>query len=138
MRTAPRGAPPSSDRGRGRVGAADLLAVLTERSLTEIRRMAETGEVYVEDEVLDPHAPADVDALARMHLLADVTHGFANVLRSGAFRRERAARHALRWRWSATSESGRRWIRSRLALHGPRHAAALTHLVGPAADAPAA
>ncbi|WP_309134109.1 hypothetical protein [Cellulomonas sp.] len=97
--------------------------------------MAETGELHVEDEVLDPHAPADVDPLARMHLLADVTHGFANVLRMSAFRRERAARHALRWRWSATSESGRRWMRSRLALHSPGHAAALTHLVGTGADA---
>ncbi len=134
-REAVEAAPSSGDIGRGRPGAADLLAVLTERSLIEIRRMAETGELYVEDEVLDPHVPADVDALARVHLLADVTHGFANVLRASAFRRGRAARHALRWRWSATSESGRRWMRSRLALHGPRHVAALTQLVGPGADA---
>lgn len=120
--------------GSRRVSAVDLLAVLTERSLIEIRRMAETGELYVEDEELNPHESADVNALARMHLLADIAHGFANVLRMSAFRRGRAARHALRWRWSATSESGRRWMTSRLALRSPGHAAALRALVESAAD----
>lgn len=120
--------------GRRQVGPLDVIAVLTERALVEIRWMAETGEVYVEDERLDPDSPSDVDALARMHLVADVTHGFANVLRMGAVRRGHAARDALRWRWSATSGSGRRWMASRLALTSPRHVAALRAVVGEVAD----
>ncbi|MFC8192367.1 hypothetical protein ACFUMH_11990 [Cellulomonas sp. NPDC057328] len=108
--------------------------MLTERSLIEIRRMGEAGELYVEDEELDPHEPADVDVLARMHLLADITHGFANVLRMSPLRRRRAARHALRWRWAATSEPGRRWMTSRLALRSPGHAATLKALVESGAD----
>ncbi|MFC8192360.1 hypothetical protein ACFUMH_11955 [Cellulomonas sp. NPDC057328] len=112
----------------------DLVAVLTEQSLIEIRRMGEAGEMYVEDEELDPRESADVDALARMHLLADITHGFPNVLRMSPLRRRRAAQHAVRWRWVATIEPGRRWMASRLALRSSAHAAVLWALVASRAD----
>jgi hypothetical protein len=115
--------------GRG-VRAADLVALLTERSLLETRRMSESDELYVEDERLDPALASDVQVLARIHVVTDVTHGFATILRMGFGRRERAAREALAWRWAATSESGRRWMASRCGLESRRHADLLREIVG--------
>jgi hypothetical protein len=114
-----------------RVRASDLIALLTERCLLETRRMSESNELYVEDERLDPALASDVQVLARIHLLTDVTHGFATILRMGLGRRERAARDALVWRWAATSESGRRWMASRCGLESRRHADLLREIIGP-------
>lgn len=116
-----------------RVAAADLVMLLAERALLESRSMTATvdGELYVLDEFLDPVMESDVRVLARIHLLTDVAHGFVRLLRWGPVRRERAARHALRYGWSVASDPGRRWIVSRMAAEGPGHVAALRRIVGP-------
>lgn len=113
-----------------RVRASDLLALFTERAVIEVRWMAGAGELYVENEELDPAVEADVDVLARIRLLTDITHGFANVLGMNPLRRRRAARQALSWRWSVTGESGHRWMRARAGVWSPGHLATLEDIVG--------
>ena len=113
-----------------RVRESDLLALFTERALVEVRWMAGANELYVENEELDPSVEEDVDVLARIRLLTDITHGFANVLGMNPLRRRRAARQALSWRWSVTGESGHRWMRARAGVWSPGHLAMLEDVVG--------
>ncbi|MCC2320791.1 hypothetical protein [Cellulomonas xiejunii] len=113
--------------------ARDLVALLTRRALVDCRRLAGSvsGDLYVEDERLDPRVASDVQPLARIHLLTEIVQGFPRVLRMTPARGERAALDALRRSWAATTASGRRWITARAATEGPRHLATLRAIVGP-------
>lgn len=118
-----------------RVTARSALGELSEMGFLEIRTMARTGEIYIEDEILDPDVLSDVSTMARIYMISDVCHGFVYSSRRPRFAfGERNARKVLEWRWSASGSAGRRWIRSRFRLIGDGYSELLEDIVGAAVD----
>ncbi|WP_426513951.1 hypothetical protein ACPPVO_27030 [Dactylosporangium sp. McL0621] len=61
------------------------------------------------------------DAVARMQMIAEVTHDFPLLLvRPRLLGRERGAREALVWRWGVSTDAAREWIEDALADAGPQ------------------
>ncbi|WP_433041947.1 hypothetical protein [Dactylosporangium sp. CS-033363] len=97
----------------GRASAVRAVAALLGVGATEVRALA--SELR-----LGAIAAYEMDdALARMHMIAEVVHDFPPVL-ARTFGRERAARETLVWRWGVSTDAAREWIEDALAEAGPQ------------------
>ncbi|MER7283183.1 hypothetical protein ABT369_53025 [Dactylosporangium sp. NPDC000244] len=99
----------------GRATAVRAVAALLGIGSLELRALASD----LRQGAIAAHEVAD--AIARMQMIADVTHDFPLLLiRPGLLGRERAAREALVWRWGVSTDAAREWIGAALADAGPQ------------------
>ncbi|WP_433089084.1 hypothetical protein ACQP1P_22395 [Dactylosporangium sp. CA-052675] len=99
----------------GRATAVRAVAALLGIGALELRALASD----LRQGAIAGHEVAD--AIARMQMIADVTHDFPPLLiRPGLLGRERAAREALVWRWGVSTDAAREWIEAALADAGPQ------------------
>jgi hypothetical protein len=104
-----------------RPAAVRAIGELLHHGMLEIRSLARERQIADEGQTLSGEQ-SDEDFASRIYMIAEVCHSFAGPLGSvSLLKRERSARHALRWRWGTSGPAARHWIASVLSDVGPEY-----------------